>query len=161
MRSLTDMFEGLLDVDFDVPESTLSIDDNAHRITNDLYTIPRTSTLRSLDKLINPDIPIIPKIASDKYNWITKYPAVQRILSWIATKPMSWFDNNMTGEFYVAFLNQCLTDAGRKKKWKVWLSPIRIIGQNGAIQEFGGKVSVDLLTGSTWTTVARLAVYNK
>lgn len=159
MRQLTDMFEGLLDRDFDIPENALSILDNCKRVQNDLYDIPRASTLKSLEKYINPNIPV-PDEMDFKHNWAEEYPAVQRILSWIASKPKSWLDGQKEGEFYIAFMNQCLTDAGRRKKWTISVWPINIVTLRGTSSP-GMKVTVDMQTGSSWTTVARLAIYNK
>lgn len=159
MRQLTDCFEGLLDKDFDIPESSLSILNNCKRVQNDLYDIPRASTLKSLEKLINPDIQV-PDEMDFKHNWAEDCPAVQRLLSWIASKPMSWVVNQNEGDFYIAFCNQCLTKTGSRRTWTVSVIPMGFASLNG-YKDLGWKVTVRLLTGSSWSEVARLAIYKK
>ena len=160
MRNLTDCFEGLLDADFDVSDEVLTIRHHAKRLVNDLYTMPPQATINALEKRINPDIPITTGVDNVASTWINRSPAAQRILSWLESKPISWLTNKLDGEFYTAFLNQCLTKAGSKVKWKVWVHKWGAMSGGKAV-DFGWKVSIEMCAGSKWIPVARLAVQLK
>lgn len=162
MKQLIDMFEGLLDDDFDISDDVLSIDVLCKRVKNDMFMKPNGIALKQLPKLINHSmIPDSKLFTPDRYSYLRDYPIVTKLCHWICSKPKEWVMKYQTGELYTAFCNECLTNAGRKKSWVIKINPWRKpIGKlrDGDYKEIGRLVSVDLLTGSNWVSILRVGI---
>ena len=154
MRTLVDCFEGLLDTDFDITDDVLSIEVQCKRVKNDLYNKPTGTALNQLKKCIkDPGVPESKKLNSKDYTWIKNYPECLRLCDWICAQPKEWLVNDKEGEFYIAFCNHCLTDAGAKKKWQVSISE-----WGGLFTTYGKKVTIKMLVGTLWHDIVRLAI---
>lgn len=155
MKQLIECFEGLLDPDFDLTDDIFSIDMLCKRVQNDLYIKPSGTALKQLPKLINyMTIPASSKLTDNIYSWMKSCPVAKAMCDWICSKPKEWAENYQDGEFYVAFCNQCLTDAGVKKKWRVQVTDWRLRGN----KIIGRKITVLMLMGSQWVELVRVAI---
>ncbi|MDE7346345.1 MAG: hypothetical protein K2N48_06360 [Muribaculaceae bacterium] len=153
MKALTNYFEGLLDADFDIKDDALSIANNAKKIKSDLYVRPNTQALQCLRKSIRYDNDYErPANLLDQTRWSAGWSEVEIILKWICSKPMSWVTNKLTGEFYVAFCNQLLTDYGAKRKWRILIEKFTLMNTTY-------KVYVQMLRGQSWENLVVAAIY--
>lgn len=158
MRTLIEICEGLLDADFDIGDEVLSINVLCKRMKNDIYIKPSSVALKQLPKLINHmNIPRADKFEDDRYSWMREYPVAQAICHWICHQSKVWVEQYKVGEMYTAFYNKCLTDAGRKKSWKVLINPDRIT-RNGTTKEVGRYVTIELLCGSQWIPIVKVMI---
>lgn len=162
MKSLQTYFEGLLDADFDIDDSVLSCDALCKRMKNDLYIKPSGTALNQLPKLINyMQLPGATNFEDDKYSWLNGYPVARALAKWVCTQSKVWIEHYKNGELYISFVNHCLTDAGRKKKWTVDITPLKkSIGplSGGKYIVIGRKVTINMLLGSKWVEIVRVAI---
>lgn len=154
MRNLSDCFEGLLDADFDITDDVISIDGLCKNIRFDIYAPARSTAMRVFEKSIKLDLNI--PNANVHYPVWCDYPAIIKICNWICTKPKAWVDKKEYGEFYTAFLRECLTQYGSKRKWIFDIIDTNVQGKHP-----GKKIILKMAMGSKWEHIIRLAIYDK
>lgn len=152
------LYESLLSADYDVDDSVISIG-KMRRAQNDMYICPNQTALKVVAKSVRDDLGL-QRNWFNATSWLVKNPAVCTIMDWICSKPVDWLDEKKTGDFYLAFYNQCLNDAGRKRKWTLYIDQVALTTKDRT-RTVGTRITVKMLMGSKWAIVARIVAYDK